>query len=65
MECKKIKVKLSLILIKHHAKKIYGVVEILFHSFLTLVLDGGEWSASCPSCLTPGERASGIHTTGG
>jgi hypothetical protein len=23
--------------------------------FLTLALDGGEWSASCPSCFTPGE----------
>jgi hypothetical protein len=24
--------------------------------FLTLVLDGGEWSASCPSCFTPCTR---------
>jgi hypothetical protein len=29
--------------------------------FLTLTLDGGEWSASRPFRLTPGERASGTH----
>jgi hypothetical protein len=23
---------------------------------LTLILDGGEWSASCPSCFTPREQ---------
>jgi len=34
------------------------------HSF-TSVLDGGEWSASCPSRFTPRERASGIHWVGG
>jgi hypothetical protein len=32
---------------------------------LTLALDGGEWSASCPSCFTPRERAPGIHCIGG
>ena len=26
--------------------------EVRFHSFLTLTLDGGEWSASCPGCFT-------------
>jgi hypothetical protein len=32
---------------------------------LTLALDGGEWSASCPSPLTPRERALGTHWIGG
>jgi hypothetical protein len=32
---------------------------------LTLALDGGEWSASCPSCFTPRERAPGTHWIGG
>jgi hypothetical protein len=26
--------------------------------FITLALDGGELSASCPCCFTPGDRAS-------
>jgi len=26
-----------------------------------MVLDGGEWPASRPGLLTPGERASGAH----
>jgi hypothetical protein len=32
---------------------------------LTSALDGGEWSASCPGCFTPRERASNTHWTGG
>jgi hypothetical protein len=32
---------------------------------LTSALDGGEWSASRPSCFIPGERAPGIHWLGG
>jgi hypothetical protein len=32
---------------------------------LTLVLDGGEWSASRPGRFTPIERASGTHWIGG
>jgi len=31
--------------------KTYGGVEIWLHTFLTLALDGGEWSASCPGCF--------------
>jgi hypothetical protein len=31
---------------------------------LTLVLDGGEWSASRPSHFTHGERAPGTHWIG-
>jgi hypothetical protein len=29
---------------------------------LTLALDGGEWSASHPGCLTPRDRAPGTHS---
>jgi hypothetical protein len=32
---------------------------------LTLALDGGEWSALCPGCFTPRERAPGTHWIGG
>jgi hypothetical protein len=33
--------------------------------FLTLVLDGGEWSASRPGRFTPEESAPGTHWIGG
>ena len=33
-----------------------GVVEVYAHIFLTLALDGGERSASLPSCFAPGEE---------
>jgi hypothetical protein len=32
---------------------------------LILALDGGEWSASCPGCFTPKERAPRTHWVGG
>jgi len=32
---------------------------------LTFALDGGEWSASCPSCFTPGIRAPSNDWMGG
>jgi hypothetical protein len=38
----KVKVKLSLLLIKHHHMKAYREVEIQLHAFLTLALDGDE-----------------------
>jgi hypothetical protein len=44
-----------------HAMKACGGVEILRHSFLTLVLVGGEWSASRPRRFIPGERAIDSH----
>jgi hypothetical protein len=34
-------------------------------TFLTVALFGGEWSASCPGCFIPGERAPGTHLIGG
>jgi hypothetical protein len=36
-----VKVKLSLCLIKLHAMKMYGGVEVYLHEFLTLALGGG------------------------
>jgi hypothetical protein len=36
-------------MIKHHAMKMYGGVEIYIYPFLTSVLDGYEWSYACPS----------------
>jgi hypothetical protein len=35
------------------------------HTYLTSVLDGGEWSASRPGRFTPRERAPGLHWIGG
>jgi hypothetical protein len=32
--------------------------------FLDLALAGDEWSASCPGCFTPGERAPSTHCIG-
>jgi len=37
----------------------HGGEEVLFHAFLTLVLDGGEWSASDPDHIIPGGTAPG------
>jgi len=31
-------------------------VKVQFHAFLTLALDGGKWSASCPSILPYGKE---------
>jgi hypothetical protein len=51
------KVKLSLCLsIKHHAMKNSRKGDIV-PIFFTSALDGGEWSASSPGRLTPGETA--------
>jgi hypothetical protein len=45
--------------------KTYGAMDVYIHTFLTSALVGGEWSASRPCRFTPGERAPGIHSTGG
>jgi hypothetical protein len=39
-------------------------VGIQLHSFLTLVIDGHEWSASCSDHLTVRKRASGANRVG-
>jgi hypothetical protein len=61
----KIKVKLSLCLIKRHAMKAYWRVDVWLHAFLTSTLDGGEWSASLPGRFSPRESAAGTHWIGG
>jgi hypothetical protein len=45
--------------------KTYVGVDIYTHVFLTSALVGGEWSASRPNRLTPGERTPGTHWIGG
>jgi hypothetical protein len=40
-------------------------VDVYLQAFLTLALDGGEWSASRPGRFTPRERAPGTHWIGG
>jgi len=44
--------KLSLCLIKYHAKKTYGGVEVWPHALIS-VLDGGVWSTPSPRPLYP------------
>jgi hypothetical protein len=63
---KKVKVKLSLCF--NWASCHEGVLgEWMYSSThsLTSALNGGEWSASRPSCFTPRERAPGTHWIGG
>jgi hypothetical protein len=45
--------------------KKYGRVDVLIHVFLISALFGGEWSASRPGRLTPGERVPCNHWIGG
>jgi hypothetical protein len=40
-------------------------VYVEIHIFLTSALAGGEWSASRPGRITPGERAPGTQWIGG
>jgi hypothetical protein len=60
-----VRVNLSLCLIKHHAMKTYGGVEVHFHAFLNSVLEGDEWLASRPGRFIPGETDSGTQWIGG
>jgi len=39
-----------------------GGTEVQLQTVLTLALDGGEWSASCPDHLNPMERSPSTHT---
>jgi hypothetical protein len=43
-------------LTKQDAMKACWGAEVQLHAFLTSALEGGEWSASRPSSLTPRER---------
>jgi hypothetical protein len=51
-------------LTEHHAMKAYWGVEVQLHAFLTLALDGGEWSAPRPVHFTPSESAPGRRLGG-
>jgi hypothetical protein len=53
------------LLTEHHAMEAYWRVDVWLHTFLTLALDGGEWSASHPGCFTPRERDPGTNWIGG
>jgi hypothetical protein len=41
---------------RHDTIKTYGEVKVQLCAFLTLVTDGGKWSASHPSCFTHREE---------
>jgi hypothetical protein len=45
--------------------KVYKVVDVSIHIFLTLALVGGQWLASRAGRFNPGERNLGTHSTGG
>jgi hypothetical protein len=45
--------------------KARGRVEVQLHAFLTLTLDGGEWSASRPDRFNAEERNVSTHWIGG
>jgi hypothetical protein len=45
--------------------KTYWGVAVYIHVFLTSALVGGEWSVSCSSRFTPGERTPCTHRIGG
>jgi hypothetical protein len=45
--------------------KAYGEVDVQIHIFLISALAGGEWSASRPGRITPGERDLCTHWIGG
>jgi hypothetical protein len=47
-----------------HHEDIWGSGSIA-PPFLTLALDAGEQSASCPCCFVPRERSPGTHWIGG
>jgi hypothetical protein len=50
-----------LLLTKHRAM---GEWRYGFTHSVSLAPDGGEWSASCPDCFTPRERAPRTHWIG-
>jgi hypothetical protein len=61
----KVKLKVSLCLIKLHPIKTYLEVEVRLYTFLTSALDTGKFSASCPHRFTAGKRSPGTQWIGG
>jgi hypothetical protein len=53
----KVKVGVSLCLIRHHAINTIGRVEVYLHAVLTSALDGCEWLDSRPGHFIPSERS--------
>ena len=49
-------------MIKHHAIKMKGKVDVSLQSFLTLVLDGRKWKIRVPADTSPGKEP--LETTG-
>jgi hypothetical protein len=45
--------------------KLYNRLQVYSHTFLTMALNGGEWSASCPGHFTITERDPSTHGIGG
>jgi hypothetical protein len=67
LDAVKVKVKVKLSLCLNYAPRHEGVLEEWMYSSthsLTSALDGGEWSASRPCCVTPRERTPGTNWTG-
>jgi hypothetical protein len=48
-----------------YATKACGGVKVKLHSFLTLTLDGGDWSASYTSLFTHRQRVPNVYWIGG
>ena len=51
--------------VPHHAMKANWGAERLLPSFLPSALDGGEWTASHPSCFTSTKTSAVTHWIGG
>jgi hypothetical protein len=49
--------KLEIKVVTVHTMKAYGGMKVYLHTFLTLALDNGDWSALWPSHVTTRERA--------
>lgn len=43
-------------MLKHHTTMMYGSVEVNLHTFLTLALEGGDWTASFAGHFNPGNE---------
>jgi hypothetical protein len=48
---KRIKIKKAIPVLKYQVMRMYGGVEVKFHTFLALVLYGVQWSSSHSSCF--------------
>lgn len=58
-------IKVRKVVIPFHAMKTYRRIKLIAPFLLTLMWDGGKWSASCSGCFTPRESTSSTHWKGG